>query len=331
MQSHLALALSALASLTLPLAAQTTWYVDSIATPPGNGMSGSPYASIQYALSQASTVHGDTVLVLPGTYVENLDFLGKAVRLVSSGGPTVTVIDGGAPLVELSAVTFASGEGPGSVLQGFTVENGSGHLGRIVHLHRWRWREDLRCLADDPRLRVSAERGLPGSGVFSENGSPRIEDRPLSNNNIFRHSMDRGRCLVLRRQPLAGGCRDRGQRGGGLGARPVLRRLDAQPAADHDLRTTGPCTPTAVASISCGLPSASFVDCTLFSNSSWGGLVRGSRRRIIHDHDDGVPRRLETGPTTTTTVAASASVGRLFGSPTARSRTTSRRTGVESA
>ena len=121
--------LHARAPLRRPIGhAQTTWYVDSTATAPGNGTPGSPYASIQYALSQATTVHGDTVLVLPGTYVENVDFLGKAVRLVSSGGPTVTVIDGGAPLVELSAVTFASGEGPGSVLQGFTVENGSGTL-----------------------------------------------------------------------------------------------------------------------------------------------------------------------------------------------------------
>ena len=76
--------------------AQTTWYVDDGGVPPGNGTPGSPYTSIQFALAQAGTLDGDTLLVLPGNLnFENVDFLGKAVLLVSSGGRAVTTIDGG--------------------------------------------------------------------------------------------------------------------------------------------------------------------------------------------------------------------------------------------
>src|SRR5688572_21284203 len=91
--------LLALCSLATLGNAQTTWYVDGSAVPPGDGSQANPYTSIQYALAQATTQDGDTVLVLPGTYAENVDFLGKAVRLVSSGGRTVTAIDGGGPSV----------------------------------------------------------------------------------------------------------------------------------------------------------------------------------------------------------------------------------------
>jgi len=43
-------------------------------------------------------VGGDTVLVAPGTYVENIDFKGKAITVTSEQGADVTVIDGGKPI-----------------------------------------------------------------------------------------------------------------------------------------------------------------------------------------------------------------------------------------
>jgi hypothetical protein len=39
--------------------------------------------------------NGDTVLVSPGTYYENIDFKGKAITVTSSAGAAVTTIDGG--------------------------------------------------------------------------------------------------------------------------------------------------------------------------------------------------------------------------------------------
>src|SRR5438105_6828191 len=77
--------------------------------------------TIQAAINAAA--NGDTVLVAPGTYRENINFMGKAITVTSSGGPSVTTIDGGAAG---SVVTFTSNEGTNSVLSGFTITNGLG-------------------------------------------------------------------------------------------------------------------------------------------------------------------------------------------------------------
>ena len=53
------------------------------------------YSTIQKAIDVA--VDGDLVLVSPGTYVENFDFLGKAITVRGEYGPYVTVIDGKDP------------------------------------------------------------------------------------------------------------------------------------------------------------------------------------------------------------------------------------------
>jgi serine protease len=76
--------------------------------------------TIQDGINAAVT--GDTVLVAPGTYSENINFSGKAITVRSSGGPKVTIIDGG----NLGAVvTFATGETNASVLSGFTIQHGN--------------------------------------------------------------------------------------------------------------------------------------------------------------------------------------------------------------
>ncbi len=79
------------------------------------------YPTIQDAIS-AST-NGDTIIVRPGTYLENIDFLGRAITLKSEQGTAVTVIDGNR---SGPAVVFQSGEGPGSILEDFSITNGSG-------------------------------------------------------------------------------------------------------------------------------------------------------------------------------------------------------------
>lgn len=90
------------------------------------GPSGYPYTSIRAAITAANT--GDTVLVHDGTYVENINFSGKAITVRSANGAAGTIIDGNA---SGSVVTFNSGEGSGSILDGFTIRNGSGNGGGI--------------------------------------------------------------------------------------------------------------------------------------------------------------------------------------------------------
>jgi len=84
------------------------------------------YTTIQAAID--ASVNGDTVLVAPGTYIENIDFKGKAITVKSSGGAEVTVIDGGNPINPdyRSVVIFQNGESFDSVLDGFTLTNGHG-------------------------------------------------------------------------------------------------------------------------------------------------------------------------------------------------------------
>ncbi len=79
------------------------------------------FPSIQGAIN--ASANSDTIIVRSGTYVENLDFLGKAITVRSEFGPGTTVIDGNQAG---TVVTFQSGEGSNSVIDGFTITNGSG-------------------------------------------------------------------------------------------------------------------------------------------------------------------------------------------------------------
>ena len=86
---------------------------------PGSGTEGDPYCSIQTSIDNA--VDGDEVVIAPGTYFETIDFLGKAVTLRSSDGPEKTIIDAqGTGRV----VACENGEGPDTMLSGFTITGG---------------------------------------------------------------------------------------------------------------------------------------------------------------------------------------------------------------
>ena len=146
---------------------------------PGSGTVGNPYCSIQDGINAA--LSGDTVLVHPGTYLETLDFLGKDVHLLSSGGPALTTIDAGATG---SVVTFDLGETAGAILEGFTLTGGSGtsvswgagttHAGGGVF-----------CRNSSPTIRGNVidliSGAIYGGGIFCEGGTPLIEGNTISN------------------------------------------------------------------------------------------------------------------------------------------------------
>ncbi len=89
------------------------------------------YPTIQSAINDAND--GDTVIVAPDRYKENINFLGKAITVTSTdpNDPNIvaaTIIDGNEPndVNFASVVTFNSGEDNNSVLTGFTITGGTG-------------------------------------------------------------------------------------------------------------------------------------------------------------------------------------------------------------
>jgi hypothetical protein len=84
------------------------------------------YLTIQEAIDAARD--GDTVLVSPGSYPENIYLKGKAVTLTSTDGPEYTFLLGGdhGNWYHQSCIIIESGEGPETVLDGFTMKDGNG-------------------------------------------------------------------------------------------------------------------------------------------------------------------------------------------------------------
>ena len=116
------------------------------------------FPNIQAGINAA--VDGDTVLVQPGTYMENINFNGKNITVGSLFLTTQdetyisqTIIDGDQ---NGSVVKFVSGEGLNSVITGFTIINGFANY-------------------NDP---------IPGgAGIKCVNSSPTIENNIIKENN----------------------------------------------------------------------------------------------------------------------------------------------------
>ena len=133
------------------------------------------FPTIQAGIAAAND--GDTVLVAPGTYVENIDFLNKSISVESSAGPAETVIDGNN---NGSAVSINNGAGRFSIpqlLQGFTIRNGNGDFGGGVAV----------SLAS-PTIRGNIfdsnhqPVGYFGGGIGGDNASPLVEQNTFQNN-----------------------------------------------------------------------------------------------------------------------------------------------------
>ena len=128
-----------------------------------------------------SAVNGDIVNVLPGIYEESIDFTGKAITVEGAAGPDTTIISGTA---ENSVVRFATGEGPASILQGFTIANGGGtNLSPPFSFPITRGGGIL-CANASPTIRnchISGNTASLGGGIHI-NGSPLIQDCEITSN-----------------------------------------------------------------------------------------------------------------------------------------------------
>jgi hypothetical protein len=112
-----------------------------------------------------------TIYVLPGTYQENLNFEGRATTVTSTDGPSATTIDGKSlgPVV-----TFSRGEGPASILSGFTLTNGNSLVGGGIFIS-----------SASPTIQnnvITFNQGCGGVGINLNFGSPIIQNNTVSHN-----------------------------------------------------------------------------------------------------------------------------------------------------
>ncbi len=137
------------------------------------------YATIQDAINDS--INGDTIIVRPGTYYETIDFIGRAITLKSESGPEVTIIDGGQTG---SVVTFQSGEDLDSVLDGFTLTNGSGTpSGNNTH------GGGIYCKSSSPIITSNIISGnsatRDGGGIYCSYASLTITNNSITNNSAY--------------------------------------------------------------------------------------------------------------------------------------------------
>ena len=116
------------------------YYVDvNSPNDPGTGTWFDPYRKIQDAIYSPHVIDGDTVVVMPGTYYENLFFGGKRITLIGASlyVPNImgaSIIDGSQPTNPhlASVIEFLGIEDNNSVLKGFTLTGGAGRYASDV-------------------------------------------------------------------------------------------------------------------------------------------------------------------------------------------------------
>ena len=160
------------------------------------------FTTIQSAIN--ASVDGDTILVAPGTYYENINFNGKNITLASKfileGNEQYiysTIIDGSD---KASVVTFENGETENAALIGFTIQNGKAYWGEDQESNPWQWHGGgILCYQSDPTLsflNVVNNKAHTGAGLALYNSNSIINNIRIKNNkciaNYFGSSGDGG-------------------------------------------------------------------------------------------------------------------------------------------
>jgi predicted outer membrane repeat protein len=162
---------------------------------PWLGTEESPYNNIQAGIDAVSS--SGTVLVYNGTYLENINFIGKGIKLgslyMTTGDDShisSTIIDGNQ---NGSVVSFINNEDTSSVLTGFTIQNGSGTLIDAIESHGG----GIYCKSASPYLKnlniIENSATHLGGGIYcSLSANPIISDIIISGNKTLDETTGQG-------------------------------------------------------------------------------------------------------------------------------------------
>jgi hypothetical protein len=154
--------------LLIGIAQATIWYVPL------------DFPTIQDAINNVS--NGDTIIVMDGTYVENIDFVGKAIIVESEHGPDFTTIDGNQAG---SVVTFHSGESSDSILDGFTLMNGYNRFGSGGGVYCSKSSPTIaNNIITDNFTHTGVNEGR-GGGIYCDDSFATITNNVIINNTVY--------------------------------------------------------------------------------------------------------------------------------------------------
>jgi hypothetical protein len=141
----------------------------------GTGIIGNPFATIQKGINMVQ--NNGMVIARKGSYYESIDFNGKNI-VVRSDNPddanvvADTVIDANGLG---SVVVFDSGEGPNSVLTGFTITGGSAELGGGIYINE-------ASPIIEKNIITGNSANSEGGGIYCWGGSAAIQYNKISGN-----------------------------------------------------------------------------------------------------------------------------------------------------
>ncbi len=156
------------------------WVDDDASGGSPDGSPSNPFATVADGIAAVETDPAcPTVAVAPGTYNGTVDFGSLDLRLVSSEGPVLTILDGSG--TDEPVVVIDDGQTNAAVLQGFTVTNGSsvftndysGHGGGI-------YVEASPTIQDN--IIIGNEAAFHGGGLYSEGGDVVLLNNTFSDN-----------------------------------------------------------------------------------------------------------------------------------------------------
>ncbi|MBN2279611.1 MAG: T9SS type A sorting domain-containing protein [Candidatus Marinimicrobia bacterium] len=139
------------------------------------------YDTIQSAIDRAYS--GDTVLVQPGTYHENLKWPnGNGIRLIAAGDYTNTILDGsknGAPVISMD-ISFQLID-TSTIISGFTIQNGQTTIGGGIFIKNSSPTLKNLHFKKNYTIGISYQSG-DGAAIYMINSSPVITDCKIYDN-----------------------------------------------------------------------------------------------------------------------------------------------------